>query len=70
MTDEAEMGPDLEYERDNLREGGTEELIIFFGNLKKLGFNFTLFTKTVDPLLTDTAPAQNVFQHHERNFNC
>ena len=50
MTDEAEMEPDLDEERDNLRD----ELTILSGDLKKLGYDFT---DTVRPLLIDTAPA-------------
>ena len=50
MTDEAEMELDLDEERDKLRD----DLIILSGYFKNLGFDFT---KTIDPLLIDTAPA-------------
>ena len=42
MADGAETEPDLDEERDKLRD----ELIILSGDLKKLGYDFT---KTVDP---------------------
>ena len=50
MTDTAEMEPDLENERDDLRE----ELVILSGQLKKLGFDFT---DTVSLFQNDTEPA-------------